>query len=199
MLMGFQSFGGYLPGVAVPMVKEKMQQETANVVLPAEPELLAEHLQARRDAGVRMNVNFLGEALLGEEDAQRRLKKYLQALQNPDIEVVSVKISTIYSQISSLAFEHTLDILCDRLELLYRAIDKVQFEMLEGMANHQRRALQELVQDLLLYAPACRKRAGRTLLTSPIPILRCRRIKLGQRRFMRGGAVNILNTPTLFR
>ena len=84
------------------MVKEKMQQETANVVLPAEKELLAEHLRARRQAGVRMNVNFLGEALLGEDDAQARLKKYLQAMQNPDIEVMSVKISTIYSQILSL-------------------------------------------------------------------------------------------------
>lgn len=132
LLMGFQSFGGYLPGVAVPMVKEKMQQETANVVLPAEPELLAEHLRARREAGVRMNVNFLGEALLGEEDAQGRLKKYLQALQNPDIEVVSVKISTIYSQISSLAFDHTLDILCDRLELLYRASAKSTFTRADG-------------------------------------------------------------------
>ena len=132
LLMGFQSFGGYLPGVAVPMVKEKMQQETANVILPAEPELLAEHLRARRDAGLRMNVNFLGEALLGEQDAEGRLKKYLQALQNPDIEVVSVKISTIYSQISSLAFEHTLDVLCDRLELLYRASAKSTFTRADG-------------------------------------------------------------------
>ena len=132
LLMGFQSFGSYLPGVAVPMVKEKMQQETANVVLPAEKELLAEHLQARRAAGVRMNVNFLGEALLGEADAQARLQKYLQAMQNPDIEVMSVKISTIYSQISSLAFEHTLDILCDRLELLYRASVKSSFARKDG-------------------------------------------------------------------
>ena len=37
MLRGFQSFGGYLPGVAVPLVKEKMRHETANVILPAEP------------------------------------------------------------------------------------------------------------------------------------------------------------------
>jgi len=130
--MGFQSFGSYLPGVAVPMVKEKMQQETANVILPAEPELLAEHLQARRDAGMRMNVNFLGEALLGEDDANARLQKYLQAMQNPSIEVISVKISTIYSQISSLAFEHTLDILCDRLELLYRASAKSTFTRADG-------------------------------------------------------------------
>ena len=132
LLMGFQSFGSYLPGVAVPMVKEKMQQETANVVLPAETELLAEHLQARRTAGVRMNVNFLGEALLGEDDAQSRLQKYLQAMQNPDIEVISVKISTIYSQISSLGFDSSLEILCDRLELLYRASAKSTFTRADG-------------------------------------------------------------------
>src|SRR3954452_21372025 len=103
LLMGFQSFGAYLPGVAMPFVKERMQHETANVILPAERELLAEHLRARWDEGVRMNVNFLGEALLGEEDAQRRLQGYLAALQQPEIEVISVKISTIYSQISTLA------------------------------------------------------------------------------------------------
>ena len=62
MLRGFQSFGGYLPGVSIPMVKEKMRAETANVILPAEPELLAEHLEERRKSGVRMNVNHLGEA-----------------------------------------------------------------------------------------------------------------------------------------
>ena len=66
LLRGFQSFGGYLPGVAIPLVQEKMQRETANVILPAEPEPLAKHLEHRRLAGLRMNVNFLGEALLGD-------------------------------------------------------------------------------------------------------------------------------------
>ena len=37
------------------------------------------------------------------------------------------------------------------------ALDRVQFEMLEGMANHQRRALFELTGNMLLYAPACRQ------------------------------------------
>ena len=97
MLLGFQSFGSYLPGVAMPFVKERMQHETANVILPAERELLAEHLRARWEEGVRMNVNFLGEALLGEEDAQRRLQGYLAAVQQPEIEVISVKISTIWA------------------------------------------------------------------------------------------------------
>ena len=132
LLQGFQSFGAYLPGVAMPLVKEQMQQETANVILPAERELLAEHLRARWEEGVRMNVNFLGEALLGEEDAERRLQGYLAALQQPEIEVISVKISTIYSQISALAREHTIDVLCDRLELLFRAAAKARFTRRDG-------------------------------------------------------------------
>lgn len=132
LLHGFQSFGAYLPGVAMPLVKDRMQHETANVILPAERDLLAEHLRARWDEGVRMNVNFLGEALLGEHDAQRRLQGYLAALQQPEIEVVSVKISTIYSQISTIARAHTIDVLCDRLELLYRAAAKSTFKRKDG-------------------------------------------------------------------
>src|SRR5262245_15422940 len=132
MLLGFQSFGSYLPGVAMPFVKERMHHETANVILPAERDLLAEHLQARRDEGLRMNVNFLGEALLGEADAQRRLQSYLAALQQREIDVISVKISTISSQISPLAREHTIEILCDRLELLFRAAAKARFTRSDG-------------------------------------------------------------------
>lgn len=132
LLRGFQSFGNYLPGVAVPLVKEKMQHETANVVLPAEPELLGEHLRARREAGVRMNVNFLGEALLGEAEAGRRLERYLEALGSPDVEVVSVKISTLYSQISPLAREHTLGVLIERMQRLYRAAVEARYERADG-------------------------------------------------------------------
>jgi len=135
LLRGFQTFGGWLPGVAVPLVKEHMQHETANVVLPAEAELLQEHLGARSREGVRMNVNFLGEALLGEEEAASRLEKYLAALQLPELEVLSVKISTLYSQISPLAREHTLRVLCDRLELLYRGAARLRFTHTDGVQS----------------------------------------------------------------
>jgi RHH-type proline utilization regulon transcriptional repressor/proline dehydrogenase/delta 1-pyrroline-5-carboxylate dehydrogenase len=127
LLRGFQSFGGYLPGVAIPMVQEKMREESANVILPAEDEHLLPHLVARREAGLGMNVNLLGEALLGEAAAESRLETYLEALQRPEIECISVKISTIYSQISPLAWEHTVEVLCDRLELLYREAARCAF------------------------------------------------------------------------
>ncbi len=132
LLRGFQSFGEYLPSVAVPLVKEKMRQETANVILPAEPELLRRHLQARRVEGLRMNVNLLGESLLGEHEAERRLQAYLAVLQLPEIECVSVKISTLYSQISTLSRASTIRTIADRLELLYRAASRNRFTRHNG-------------------------------------------------------------------
>ncbi|MFN0125991.1 MAG: proline dehydrogenase family protein, partial [Verrucomicrobiales bacterium] len=134
LLRGFQSFGGWLPGVAVPLVKDHMQRETANVVLPAEPDVLGDHLRARQLEGVRMNLNFLGDMVLGEDEAARRLETYLEALQMPEVEVVSVKISTLYSQISALAREQTLAVLCDRLELLYRNAARLRFRRPDGVA-----------------------------------------------------------------
>lgn len=132
LLKGFQSFGEYLPGVAVPMVKEKMRKETANVILPAESDKLTSHLRERSSEGLRMNVNFLGEAILGEKEARKRLERYLAALQLPEIECVSAKISTLYSQISPLARRQTIRTVCDRLELLYRAAAKEKFKKADG-------------------------------------------------------------------
>lgn len=132
LMKGFQSFGGFAPGVALPLVKEHMQKETANVILPGESGMLTQHLAERGREGVRMNVNFLGEAILSEPEAERRLQQYLQGLQWPEVEVVSIKISTLYSQISPLARAHTVAVLCDRLERLMRTADRARFTRPDG-------------------------------------------------------------------
>jgi RHH-type proline utilization regulon transcriptional repressor/proline dehydrogenase/delta 1-pyrroline-5-carboxylate dehydrogenase len=132
LLKGFQSFGGYAPGVALPLVKEHMRKETANVILPGEKPMLSSHLRRRSQEGVRMNLNCLGEAILGEEEAEQRLQEYLQALQWPEVEVVSVKISTLYSQISTLARAETVAILCDRLERLFRTAARAPYTRADG-------------------------------------------------------------------
>ena len=43
------------------------------------------------------------------------------------------------------------------LAVRHKVLPYVQFEMLEGMANHQRRAIFQFADNLLLYAPACRR------------------------------------------
>ena len=162
LLRGFQTFGDWLPSVTVPLVKAHLQHETANVVLPAEPELLHKHLAARCRQGLRMNLNFLGEALLGEGEAKQRLEKYLAALQSPDVEVLSVKISTIDSQILPVAREHTLGRLCDRLELLYHAAAHAAFVRPDGGSEQKFLYLDmEEYRDLSLTAQAFMKTLAR--------------------------------------
>ena len=201
LLRGFQTFGGWLPTVTVPLVRAHLQHETANVVLPAEPELLHEHLAARRNQGTRINLNFLGESLLGEEEAQQRLNKYLQALQTPEVEVLSVKISTIYSQILPIAREHTLRILCDRLELLYREANHVQYVRADGsrvakfiyLDMEEYRDLQLTAEAFMrtLSRPGMEKTSGGIALQAYVPdsyLMQQRITEWACKRFATGGA-----------
>ncbi|WP_068471415.1 bifunctional proline dehydrogenase/L-glutamate gamma-semialdehyde dehydrogenase [Candidatus Protochlamydia phocaeensis] len=117
----FTVVGRSLSRLIVPLTIQLIRKETTSVILPGEEDQLAKHMQKRRQEGVRINLNHLGEAILGEEEAQHRLQIYLDDLAKPEVEYISVKISTIYSQINLLAWEETLDILADRLRQLYRA------------------------------------------------------------------------------
>lgn len=109
------------PEVVMPLVAEKMRMESSAVILPAEECKLRRHLQRRRRAGMRMNLNQLGEAVLGEEEAEHRLESNLARLADPDTDYISVKISAIFSQIHLVALEETLAEIKKRLRLLYRA------------------------------------------------------------------------------
>ncbi len=117
----FLGLGRYIPSISVPKVIEKMRHDSSRAIIPGEADELYAHLQKRKKQGVQMNINHLGEALLGETETLKRLDTYIDDLKNPEIECISVKISTIYSQIEPLAFEHTVRILKERLSRLYAA------------------------------------------------------------------------------
>lgn len=117
----FKWFGNAYAEKFVPLAKHMIRQETTRVILPGEREEFAKHLEQRRAQSIRINLNHLGEAILGEKEAEHRLRIYLNDLANPDIEYISVKASTICSQINLLAWEHTLSIITGRLARLYRA------------------------------------------------------------------------------
>ncbi len=117
----FLHAGRHLPNISVPKMIEQIRKDSSRAIIPGEEEPFFKHLEKRRKEGVRMNINHLGEAVLGEDEALHHLNTYLEDLAKPEIEYISVKISTIYSQIQSLAFEQTVEVLIDRLTLLFRA------------------------------------------------------------------------------
>lgn len=134
-LKAFFLIGKSLSCLMVPLTVHMIRKETRHVILPGEEKLLVEHLKKRYREGVRTNLNHLGEAILGEEEAQHRLKIYLEDLAKPDVEYISVKISTIYSQINLLAWEDTLIVLADRLRQLYRAAMTHRYTRPDGTSS----------------------------------------------------------------
>ena len=109
------------PRPVMALVTRRLRREAAGVILPGEDPGLARHLARRTRAGYDQNVNPLGEAVLGEDEAHHRLATVLATIRRPDVDYVSVKITAIYSQVDALAFGPTFDVLSDRLRTLYRA------------------------------------------------------------------------------
>ncbi len=121
LIQMFVGLGKHFPSFAVPKMIEQMRESSSRAIIPGEEKALRDHLHHRRQQNIRMNINHLGEAVLGEEEAARRMQCYLRDMEDPDIEYISIKISTLYSQIHSLAFEQTVATLRERLTRIYRA------------------------------------------------------------------------------
>ena len=131
-LMAFQKMGKNLSYLLVPIAKWILRRQTRTVILPGEKLALKKHMRKRRNEGVRLNLNHLGEAILGEEEANARLSVYLHDLAEDDVEYVSVKISTIFSQINLLAWDQTLETLAERLRRLFEVAKVHTFTHSDG-------------------------------------------------------------------
>jgi RHH-type transcriptional regulator, proline utilization regulon repressor / proline dehydrogenase / delta 1-pyrroline-5-carboxylate dehydrogenase len=122
----------YLPSLVVPPIVNRLRHETQNVIVPGEEEDLRRYLEERRQAGIRLNLNQLGEAILGEAEAARRLEAYLGLLARDDVEYISVKISSVASQIDLVAFRATVASVSERLRTLYRAAASHRYRHPDG-------------------------------------------------------------------
>ncbi|MEO0565356.1 MAG: proline dehydrogenase family protein [Chloroflexota bacterium] len=120
------------PQFVVPFIVAKLRQETNNVLLPGEPEPFRRYLEKRRADGTRLNINHLGEAVLGEAEAGRRFDAYLDLLARPDVEYISVKISSVFSQINLVAYEQTVEAIKERLRRLYHQAMMYTYERPDG-------------------------------------------------------------------
>ena len=72
-LRAFALLGKAIPTVTVPLAIQMLRQEASSVILPGEPSVLTKHLKKDAKRVCALNLNHLGEAILGEEEAKRRL------------------------------------------------------------------------------------------------------------------------------
>ncbi len=137
LLWLFQNFGKFLPNISVPMFVNQIREDTKTVVIKGESEPFNKHLVKRKEEGTRVNINLIGEVVLGEKEAEERIQKYLKALQNPNIDYISIKISTIFSQISALDFDYTVEVLVEKLTRIYEQAKKYSCTLPDGTKSNK--------------------------------------------------------------
>jgi len=120
----YQKFGYLFDFIAIPIIKKRLRMDTSSVIIDEARPRLTEHLAKRFEEKIGQNVNLLGEVVLGDGEADRRYHHYLEALESPDINYISVKISGIYAQTHALNYEESIPELVRRMSELYqKAID----------------------------------------------------------------------------
>jgi RHH-type transcriptional regulator, proline utilization regulon repressor / proline dehydrogenase / delta 1-pyrroline-5-carboxylate dehydrogenase len=107
------------PGPVAAIVRRRIRAETRGVVIPAADPAFARHVRARAAAGFDLNINLLGEAILGDDEAAGRLEAICARIRRPDVTYVSVKISALCAGLDVLAFDHELARIAGRLRVVY--------------------------------------------------------------------------------
>jgi RHH-type proline utilization regulon transcriptional repressor/proline dehydrogenase/delta 1-pyrroline-5-carboxylate dehydrogenase len=113
--------GPWLPGLVARLTRERVRAETRNVVIRASDPALSRHLARRQQGGIDANVNLLGEAILGDDEAAARVAAVRGLVCRPDVSCVSVKISAVVANLDVLAFDHSVERVVEALRPVLRA------------------------------------------------------------------------------
>ncbi len=109
------------PEPSMKLVHWQIRDASTGIILPAEQARLRKHLDKRAAEGARLNINVLGEAVLGEDEARHRLDRVIEMLSRPEVTYISVKISAIAAQLSTYDHQGSVLRVAERLRRLYRA------------------------------------------------------------------------------
>jgi RHH-type proline utilization regulon transcriptional repressor/proline dehydrogenase/delta 1-pyrroline-5-carboxylate dehydrogenase len=117
-LLGLFSY--VLRPVVLFIVTERIRIASKGIINSANPRKLKKYLRKKSKANVDINLNLLGEAVLGEEEADKRFKDLLNLMELDDVNYISVKISAIVSQIIPSDLKGSYERVAQKLRVIYR-------------------------------------------------------------------------------
>ncbi|RAP32722.1 proline dehydrogenase [Candidatus Marinamargulisbacteria bacterium SCGC AG-439-L15] len=120
-LKGFQCFAPLFPKKSIHAIKKTIRKEVGDFIIPIRFNHLNKTIDELLRKGIRVNLNHLGEAILGEKTAEERLEQYIKTLERSNVYAISVKLSALYSQFHLLNRKEATDVLQNRLGQLYQA------------------------------------------------------------------------------
>ena len=116
------------PRTAATIARRTFRELVGDLVVDATDRGLGPALAKLRASGNRLNVNLLGEAVLGEKEAARRLAEVSRLVERDDVDYVSIKVSAVTGPHNPWGFEEVVTHGVEALSPLYRlARDKGTF------------------------------------------------------------------------
>jgi RHH-type transcriptional regulator, proline utilization regulon repressor / proline dehydrogenase / delta 1-pyrroline-5-carboxylate dehydrogenase len=110
----------FLPKPVLFAVHIQVKRLSKGIILPFESSKLARQIKRRAKKGIRLNINVLGEAVLGEHEAAERFERVLEMMHRPEVDYVSVKLSSVVSQIITIDQDGTLRRVSEKLRIIYK-------------------------------------------------------------------------------
>ncbi|MDQ0277703.1 RHH-type proline utilization regulon transcriptional repressor/proline dehydrogenase/delta 1-pyrroline-5-carboxylate dehydrogenase [Arthrobacter silviterrae] len=108
-----------LPQLVIPVARRVLREMVGHLIVDATDAKLGPAIAKIRQGGVDLNINLLGEAVLGEHEAARRLEGTLKLLARDDVDYVSIKESSTVAPHSAWAFDDAVAHIVERLTPLY--------------------------------------------------------------------------------
>jgi RHH-type proline utilization regulon transcriptional repressor/proline dehydrogenase/delta 1-pyrroline-5-carboxylate dehydrogenase len=179
--------------VVVPVARRVLRRMVGHLVVDATDARLGRAISRIRRRDVRLNVNLLGEAVLGKKEATRRLRETERLLSRDDVDYVSIKVSAAVEPHNPWAFDEAVDDIVERLTPLFRlaaSFEKTKFVNLD-MEEYKDLDLTIAVFTRLLDAPELRNLEAGIVLQAYLPDALAAMIRLQEwaaRRRARGGA-----------
>ncbi|MDR6939145.1 bifunctional proline dehydrogenase/L-glutamate gamma-semialdehyde dehydrogenase [Arcanobacterium hippocoleae] len=98
-----------MPKAVVPMAEKVFQQLVGDLVLDAKGKGLTKSIARLKAQGARLNMNLLGEAVLGNKEAAKRMADTIGLLERDDVDYVSMKVSAVIGPHNPWAYEEAVD------------------------------------------------------------------------------------------
>jgi RHH-type proline utilization regulon transcriptional repressor/proline dehydrogenase/delta 1-pyrroline-5-carboxylate dehydrogenase len=108
-----------LPQVVIPIARRVLREMVGHLIVDATDAKLGPAIAKIRKDGIKLNVNLLGEAVLGEHEASRRLEGTHTLLARPDVDYVSIKVSSTVAPHSAWAFDEAVEHVVEKLTPLF--------------------------------------------------------------------------------
>ncbi|MDJ0312842.1 bifunctional proline dehydrogenase/L-glutamate gamma-semialdehyde dehydrogenase [Arthrobacter sp. H35-D1] len=119
-----------LPRLVIPIARRVLREMVGHLIVDATSAKLGPAIAKIRKDSVDLNINLLGEAVLGEHEAARRLEGTLALLAREDVNYVSIKESSTVAPHTPWAFDDAVAEVVEKLSPLYSlaaSFDKPKF------------------------------------------------------------------------